>query len=176
MDLVVDFITENYIWIIVAGVVILMAVVGYIADKTDFGRNRVEKQPKEKKEKVKEIKTKEKKKKEKVVEQLPEKQENLQSVYEEEIEQTPMKQEFVDESGLFSNEQIVNDEFTNKDNSIDETQVDQSLFEPLPSIDQVFGEQMGNNAEVSGENVNANSNDTTKNNAEIESDDDIWKF
>ena len=33
-----DFIVDNYIWFIVIGVVILMAVIGYIADKTDFGR------------------------------------------------------------------------------------------------------------------------------------------
>ena len=49
-----DFITENYVWIIVAGVIILMAIIGYIADKTDFGRKgKTEKTEEKKKEKVK---------------------------------------------------------------------------------------------------------------------------
>lgn len=51
-----QFITDNYIWFIVGGIVILMTIIGYIADKTDFGRKnaeRKEKLPKEKKEKVK---------------------------------------------------------------------------------------------------------------------------
>lgn len=38
-----DYIMDNYIWFIVIGVVLVMALIGYIADKTDFGRNRVEK-------------------------------------------------------------------------------------------------------------------------------------
>ena len=46
-----EFITDNYIWFIIGGIVFFMAIVGYIADKTDFGRNKVTKEPKEKKEK-----------------------------------------------------------------------------------------------------------------------------
>lgn len=33
-----DFIVDNYFWFIVGGVVILMIIIGYIAEKTDFGR------------------------------------------------------------------------------------------------------------------------------------------
>ena len=33
-----DFIANNYVWLIVVGIIILMAVIGYFADKTDFGR------------------------------------------------------------------------------------------------------------------------------------------
>ena len=54
-----QFVIDNYIWFIIGGVVILMAIIGYIADKTDFGRNKEpkpEKVKKEKKEKVKEVK------------------------------------------------------------------------------------------------------------------------
>lgn len=43
------FFEENYVWMIVIGVVALMTVIGYIADKKDFGKK--EKQPKEKKSK-----------------------------------------------------------------------------------------------------------------------------
>lgn len=38
-----EFIRDNYIWFIVGGVILIMAVIGYIADKTDFGRKRNEK-------------------------------------------------------------------------------------------------------------------------------------
>ena len=35
-----EFIMDNYIWFIVGGIVILMAVIGYFADKSDFGRKK----------------------------------------------------------------------------------------------------------------------------------------
>lgn len=34
-----DFLAQNYIWILVAFVVILMTIIGYVAEKTDFGKN-----------------------------------------------------------------------------------------------------------------------------------------
>ena len=48
-----DFIVENYVWFIIGGITILMAVVGYIADITDFGRKKL------KDKEVKEVKEKE---------------------------------------------------------------------------------------------------------------------
>lgn len=33
-----DFIVDNYFWFIVGGIVLLMIIIGYIAEKTDFGR------------------------------------------------------------------------------------------------------------------------------------------
>ena len=59
-----DFIANNYVWIIVVGIIILMAVIGYFADKTDFGRKvKTEKTEKniEKIEKKKNKKEKDKK-------------------------------------------------------------------------------------------------------------------
>ncbi|MBE6144703.1 MAG: hypothetical protein E7169_03920 [Firmicutes bacterium] len=46
-----EFFVENWIWFLVAGVVILMTLIGYIAEKTDFGRKDIPK-----KEKVKKVK------------------------------------------------------------------------------------------------------------------------
>ncbi|MDD2519236.1 MAG: hypothetical protein PHG18_05060, partial [Bacilli bacterium] len=57
-----EFIAENYIWFIVGGVVLLMALIGFIAEKTNFGRSEFEKkvrEPKPKKEKGKKGKNKE---------------------------------------------------------------------------------------------------------------------
>ena len=50
MDL--DFLYDNYIWIIIVGVILLMALIGFIAEKTNFGKEqfkKVEKKPKNKK-------------------------------------------------------------------------------------------------------------------------------
>lgn len=50
MDL--DFVYDNYIWIIIVGVVLLMALIGFIAEKTNFGKEQFkkdEKKPKKKK-------------------------------------------------------------------------------------------------------------------------------
>lgn len=52
-----DFIIDNYVWFIVGGVLLIMAVIGYFAEKTNFGRNEFERKvkrvPKEKKVKTK---------------------------------------------------------------------------------------------------------------------------
>ena len=193
MDLIIEFVTENYVWVIVAGIVILMAVVGYIADKTDFGRNKFESEPEEEKEKVKPEKIvkekvkkekvkKEKNKKEKVVEELPIVEPiTLESVNNETFEQ-PIYNEtqkdfqienntYVDDNGQFTTDSL------NQEIETEQT-VDQSLFEPLPSIDQVFSDQPveGNNIDVTSEPINVNLTNEEVQNSEVESDDDIWKF
>lgn len=42
-----DFLSEYYLWFLVGGIILVMALIGYIADKTDFGRKEVT--PKQKK-------------------------------------------------------------------------------------------------------------------------------
>ena len=42
-----DFVIENYIWFLVGGVVILMTIVGYFAEKTEFGKKTNKKAAKE---------------------------------------------------------------------------------------------------------------------------------
>lgn len=49
-----DFIVENYIWFLVGGGLIFMALIGFVAEKTNFGRGNSKK--KEKKQTVKEEK------------------------------------------------------------------------------------------------------------------------
>lgn len=46
-----QFIIDNYIWFIVIGVVIIMAVIGFIAEKTEFGKKSIEKKIKRQEEK-----------------------------------------------------------------------------------------------------------------------------
>ena len=50
-----NFVTENYIWIIIIGIVILMTIIGYIADKTDFGKESLKKKKVKKEENIDEF-------------------------------------------------------------------------------------------------------------------------
>lgn len=44
-----DFIIDNYLWFVIGGVALLMIIIGYFAEKTDFGKKPLsEKKPKEK--------------------------------------------------------------------------------------------------------------------------------
>ena len=69
-----DFIYDNYVWFIVIGVILFMALIGYIAEKTNFGRKKfeekVEKEPRSKK-------TKKQKKIPKVEEEIPKVEEEI---------------------------------------------------------------------------------------------------
>lgn len=51
-----DFIIENYVWFTIIGVFLVMALIGFIAEKTDFGRKGREVKPKIEKEVLKEVK------------------------------------------------------------------------------------------------------------------------
>lgn len=46
-----EFFVENWLWFLVAAIIILMTLIGYIAEKTDFGRKDIPKREKVKKEK-----------------------------------------------------------------------------------------------------------------------------
>ena len=48
-----EFFVENWLWFLVAAIIILMTLIGYIAEKTDFGRKDIPKREKIKKEKPK---------------------------------------------------------------------------------------------------------------------------
>jgi hypothetical protein len=37
-----EFITENLVWVVIVGIVIIMTFIGYLAEKTDFGRKSIE--------------------------------------------------------------------------------------------------------------------------------------
>lgn len=46
-----EFLSEYYLWFLVGGIILVMALIGYIADKTDFGRKDVNLNQKQNKEK-----------------------------------------------------------------------------------------------------------------------------
>lgn len=64
MDEIMNFLEANYIWLIIIGVILIMALIGYIAEKNDYGKvERKPKEPKVKKEKKKKEKKEEVKEK-----------------------------------------------------------------------------------------------------------------
>jgi len=51
-----QFVFDNYIWFLVGGIIILMVVIGYIAEKTDFGHKEIKKVENKKDKKEKDVK------------------------------------------------------------------------------------------------------------------------
>lgn len=72
-----EFFVDNWLWFLIVAVVVLMTLIGYIAEKTDFGRNDIPKREKVKKEKVKKIKNKQEKQDITEIEAMPEVQMSL---------------------------------------------------------------------------------------------------
>lgn len=197
-----QFIVDNYIWFIVGGVVLLMAIIGFFADRTDFGRKEFQKRLKEPKEKSKDSK-KETSKKGKVEEVIK--------------EEVPIKipdDALVDDVVNEENDNLITEdlfqvlptETTHESIAIDN---DEDLYKPLQSNDEYFeapleSEQQVNNNEdlyqplqsdeqVSysddlfsplGDVSNPASNEADNNgfvqsddmNNQVDSEEDVWKF
>lgn len=45
-----DFVSNNYVWFVVGGIILLMALIGFIAEKTDFGKKPLKEKKVAKKE------------------------------------------------------------------------------------------------------------------------------
>ena len=162
-----DFIADNYVWFIVVGIIILMAVIGYIADKTDFGRKGKDEDTKEKKveKPKKEKKVKEKKEKIKV------EAKGINELTQEVAENNKVD---VQESADLNVVEPVQNVQVNNEN------IDQSLFAPLTdNVNEVIPQ---NNESV--ENIELKNVEPAKlenpiqenNNQTVAEDEDIWKF
>ena len=55
MDFVINFVIENYLWFIIGTIVLLMIIVGFVAEKTDFGRKPFSSKKKEEENKQDEV-------------------------------------------------------------------------------------------------------------------------
>lgn len=195
-----DFITENYIWFIVGGVVVLMAIIGYIADKTDFGRKwKTEKVVEKKKKKNKESKPTKIEVDAKGINELsqdvaeknfknsenevnndvsftPPLTDNVQPTVNDQQFTTPTANETVDQS-LFvplteQSDQAVNNDTTTNDNSVVRNN----------TVSEIVNEEPQNSEDNQVEelqNINpTNLPETTdkKENEVVSEDEDIWKF
>lgn len=195
-----DFITDNYIWFIVGGVVILMAIIGYIADKTDFGRKwKTEKVVEKKKKKNKESKPTKIEVDAKGINELsqdvaeknfknsenevnndvtftPPLTDDVQPTVNDQQFTAPIANETVDQS-LFAplteqSDQAVNNDTTTNDNSVAQND----------TVSEVVNEEPQNSEDNQVEelqNINpTNLPETTdkKENEVVSEDEDIWKF
>jgi len=48
MDIIIEYILSNYIWILVIAIITLLAIIGWYADKTNFGQGKQTEEEKEK--------------------------------------------------------------------------------------------------------------------------------
>lgn len=162
-----DFIVNNYVWFIVVGVIILMAVIGYIADKTDFGRKGKEEDTKEKKV--------EKPKKEKKVKETKEKikveAKGINELTQEVAENNKVD---VQESADLNVVEPVQNVQVNNEN------IDQSLFAPLTdNVNEVIPQnnEVVENTELKNVEPSKLENPIQENNNQtVAEDEDIWKF
>ena len=158
-----DFIIENYVWFIVAFVVIVMAIIGYFADKTDFGRKIEKKEKKQNNKKNEKIKVEAK-----GINEL------TQNIAENNKDAVSTNQD----------ENIVNiDQIKEQEKlepmPIDNENIDQSLFAPLtdtPSKEQI-NDAVNSPVELKNiEPTNINNEGINNNEKNVSEDEDIWKF
>lgn len=158
-----DFIIENYVWFIVAFVVIVMAIIGYFADKTDFGRKIEKKEKKQNNKKNEKIKVEAK-----GINEL------TQNIAENNKDAVSTNQD----------ENIVNiDQIKEQEKldpmPIDNENIDQSLFAPLtdtPSKEQI-NDVVNSPVELKNiEPTNINNEVINNNEKNVSEDEDIWKF
>lgn len=170
-----QFVSENYVWFIIALVVIIMTIIGYIAEKTDFGHKKVEVKEKKSKNRIDEIKNSNLKLNEAVYNNVVEpvsSKENLE-IREENINNEPKEVDIFDfnepkvEEKELSKEEIealsvpieaVNLNTDNKEIENEPKKQDNNAKEELPIMEE------------------NNGNDEPVVEHEIVSDDDIWKF
>ena len=154
-----QFIVDNYIWFIVGGVVLLMAIIGFFADRTDFGRKEFQKRLKEPKEKNKDSKkeTSKKGKVEEVPIRIPDdalvddvvNEENDNLITEDLFQVLPTETTHesiaIDNNDLYKplqSDEQVNHEDLYKPLQSDEQVNHEDLYKPLQSDEQVNHEDL----------------------------------
>lgn len=174
-----QFIQDNYVWFIIGAIVILMAVIGYFADKTDFGRKQ---EPKVKEPKPKKEKKAKEQKEDKIeidAKGIGELTQSIAERYQEENIEPQNKQPEV-ENDLYApleNSTMVNNET-----------VDESLYAPLTDakLDAIPIEEQSTE-ELNNEVVEPIATEPELENIPVDTlpleepivvneDDDIWKF
>lgn len=158
-----DFIIENYVWFIVAFVVIVMAIIGYFADKTDFGRKIEKKEKKQNNKKNEKIKVEAK--------GINELTQNI-AESNKDIASTNQGENIVNIDQIKEQEKL-------DPMPIDNENIDQSLFAPLtdtPSKEQT-NDVVNSPVELKNiEPTNINNEVINNNEKNVSEDEDIWKF
>ncbi len=175
-----QFVTDNYIWFLIIGIVILMVVIGYIAEKTDFGHKDVGKKEKKDKKKEKELKklAKSNLKLNDVV--YSDKKDEVEVIEDNPVENLsePLNTVEEDLTVPLNNEKK---EEPVEDLTVPLNGVEEDLTVPLSGVKEGPVEDLTVplNSEVSElpkEPENVEIEETPKDNEEVKSSDDIWKF
>lgn len=184
-----DFVIDNYIWFLVGGIVLIMTIIGYVAEKTEFGK-------KSKKNSKKETKT--------VAQEEPEvfEQEEVNEEVElplvEEVEETvEPEEELQNETIEESNEEpmedldeieikepaITEDLETPLSEEVEEDSIPEELYAGLdgtPNLykndDETDFEEKEDKFDIDLPNIEGLKEDTIDSDKNILEDDDIWKF
>ncbi len=160
-----NFITDNYIWFIVIGIIVLMAVIGYIADKTDFGRKIKAEENEEKPKKTKKLKEEKKETKIKV------EPKGINELSQKLTKEVP--KETVEKNNNLQNTSSVSQPVNNEN-------IDQSLFEPLTdkkSVEPIQEKIDDNDTELkSVEPAKLENSSSEPSSQTVAEDEDIWKF
>lgn len=159
-----EFIENNYVWIIVIGVIVLMTIIGYFADKAETK----EKKPK-----------KEKKKKNQVIDSVPEVEEvketeELPPEWDENNKPVDEEQEIMNIEGTANTDNwnvLPEDNFASNEIKLDETEnkeeLDQEIewntLEITPDMKRKYEE----NSEIEMENANEEINELENNLEEV---------
>lgn len=166
-----EFITENFVWFIIGGIVLLMTIIGFIAEKTDFGRKTFEKKDKPVKKNKKETNELQEEKSEDVVFES-----NEPSTLVEESESS-VSLEQSNSLEIEQNPDVVIKEPTLEELSVPLEDVKIDFVEPIvieePETENLKNEQFVN---VEPQDLSLPDLDTIENSTSVAEDDDIWKF
>lgn len=124
-----EFLRDNYIWMIIIVIVILMTIIGYIAEKTNFGKKEFSKRKKAEKEDTKELVKEEIK--------LPEKEKDADTM-ELKTEPVLVSEPKKEEGPQFDDP--ITDDMTVFDNTSE-------VQESLEDLNVPFGEEVASNSE-----------------------------
>ena len=151
-----DFVIENYIWFLVGGVVILMTIVGYFAEKTEFGK-----------------KTNKKAEKDDVVPVTNMESEPVEEIlFDDELESIPNEPEEEPMADLDAEEEpaIEESEPVHLDVPEETEEIPEDLYVGLDGTPNTYKNQ----SDTDDVDMDLPNIDSLKDDAD--SDDDIWKF
>lgn len=186
-----DFVIDNYIWFLVGGIVLLMTIIGYVAEKTEFGKKTKKSTKKETKAVVQEVEVPvvsepeevvetEEKPSENEVEETIEPEEELQS---EMVVNEPKEEPMEDLDDIEIKEPISNALETPVSEEAVEESIPAELYAGLDGTPNLYkndslvdDEKEEDKFDMDLPNIEELKDDTTESEENVLEDDDIWKF
>ena len=190
-----EFLMDNYIWIMIICIVLLMALIGYIAEKQGFGtKENIKKEKKSKKEEVIEPIKEEKEPVEEISNEdtfeepgVTEEVDDFENSVEEQVDDNEFEEESMEEESLSENNEEESDDNKDLEEQEEVSNEEEDLFVGLDGTPNAYGNQELNidkdfnnildDVEDSTEDVDMELPKVDSNELEEElEEDDIWKF